>query len=78
MKVMMTHKEKASKLYTDAFTRWCLELSHEKNVLIAKDICIYICNEVLGDMGADRGYAFWSEVLDHVKKSGHDELYKKY
>jgi len=25
-------------------------------------LAIECCNEVLSDMGADRGYAFWSEV----------------
>jgi len=73
----MTPQEKASKLYTDAYTRWCYELSHDKNVTIAKDICLYICREVLGDMGADRGYEFWSEVKTIIEKSNHNELYGK-
>jgi len=64
----MTPKEKAKKLYNDAYMRWCHELSHDKNVLTAKNICIYICNEVLGYMGADRGYAFWTEVKQEIKK----------
>lgn len=71
---MITIKAKASKLYRDAYTRWCYELSHDKNVLIAKNICEYICNEVLGDMGSDRGYLFWTEVKDTIQKSSHDEL----
>jgi len=64
----MTPKEKAQQLYNDAYMRWCHELSHDKNVLTAKDICIYICNEVLGYMGADRGYEFWTEVKQEIKK----------
>lgn len=62
----MTPKEKAKKLYNDAYMRWCHELSHDKNVLTAKDICIYICNEVLGYMGAD--YEFWTEVKQDIEK----------
>jgi hypothetical protein len=69
-------KEKAQQLYRDAYMRWCYELSHDKNVATAKNICEYICNEVLGYMGADRGYAFWSEVKDIIIKSNHKELYE--
>ena len=25
-----------------------------------------VCSEVLGDMGADRGYEFWTEVNDEI------------
>jgi hypothetical protein len=57
--------------------RWCHELSHDKNVLTAKSICEYICNEVLGDMGADRGHMFWKEVKDILNNSNHQELYNK-
>ena len=71
----MTPKEKAQKLYRDAYTRWCYELSHDKNVLTAKNICEYICNEVLGDMGADRGYLFWTEVKENIINLNHEQLY---
>ena len=71
----MTPKEKAQQLYSDAYNRWCYELSHEKNVSIAKNICEYICNEVLGDMGADRGYGFWTEVKNIIRNSNHNQLY---
>jgi len=74
---MMTPKQKAQKLYKDAYMRWCYELSHDKNVLTAKNICEYICNEVLGDMGADRGYEFWTSVKDILSNSTHEELYKQ-
>ena len=74
----MTAQQKASKLYTDAYTRWCYELSHDKNFAIAKSICSYICREVLGDMGADRGYEFWSEVERILEASTHEQLYKTY
>ena len=74
---MMTYKDKARKLYRDAFMRWCYELSHDKNVATAKNICDYICNEVLGDMGADRGYEFWSNIRDYIRESSHAELFKR-
>ena len=73
---MMTYKDKARKLYRDAFMKWCYELSHDKNVATAKNICDYICNEVLGDMGADRGYEFWCDVRDHIRNSSHDLLFQ--
>lgn len=34
----------------------------------AKECALLTCSEVLGHMGADRGYAFWSEVKEEVKK----------
>ena len=64
----MTPKEKSDKLYQEVYMRWCNELSHEKNVLTAKAICMYICDEVLGYMGADRGAAFWEEVRNEINK----------
>jgi len=73
---MRTPESKAQELYTKAYSRWCFELSHEKNYATAKDICIEICNEVLGDMGADRGYDFWSVVRMHLRNSDHTDLYK--
>jgi hypothetical protein len=72
---MITAQNKAQELYTKAYSRWCFELSHEKNYITAKDITINICNEVLGDMGADRGYEFWTEVKDILIKSNHQQLY---
>jgi len=67
--------EKAQQLYTDAYTKWCYELSHDKNERIAKSIAQYVCNEVLGYMGADRGYEFWCYVRDIIKHGTHSELY---
>jgi hypothetical protein len=73
---MMTSKEKAQQLYTKAYSRWCFELSHEKNYITAKDIAESMCTEVLGYMGADRGTEFWTEVKSILTKSSHRELYK--
>ena len=33
----------------------------------AKQCALIVCNEVLGYMGADRGYAFWTEVKQEVE-----------
>lgn len=73
----MTPKQKAQKIYRDAYMRWCYELSHEKNVLTSKSISEYVCNEVLGDMGADRGYEFWTEVRWFILNTTHEELMKE-
>jgi hypothetical protein len=68
---------KAQELYTHAYTRWALELSHDKNHVIAKDIALAMCNEVLGYMGADRGTEFWTHVREIINKSNHKQLYTK-
>jgi hypothetical protein len=39
------------------------ELRYNQSVNFA----LIVCNEVLGDMGADRGYLFWSDVKDILK-----------
>lgn len=35
---------------------------------IAKQCALVVCNEVLGYMGADRGYEFWIEVKQEIDK----------
>ena len=39
------------------------ELRYNQSVNCA----LIVCNEVLGDMGSDRGYLFWSVVKDIIK-----------
>lgn len=73
----MDPKVKASQLYKKAYSSWCYELSHYKNVALAKSICDGICEEVLSDLGADRGYLFWTLVRDTIKNSTHEELYNQ-
>ncbi len=34
----------------------------------AKESALICCNEVLGYMGADRGYSFWQEVKQEIEK----------
>jgi len=73
----ITPEQHAQKIYRDAYMRWCYELSHDKNVLTAKSICEYICNQVLGHMGADRGYEFWTEVKWFILNGTHERLMKE-
>jgi hypothetical protein len=40
----------------------------DERVGIAKRQAIETCNEVLGFMGADRGYSFWVEVKQELEK----------
>ena len=34
----------------------------------AKQCALIVCDEVLGYMGADRGYEFWTEVKQEIQK----------
>ena len=34
----------------------------------AKQCALICCNEVLSDMGADRGYSYWTEVKEHINR----------
>jgi Ser-tRNA(Ala) deacylase AlaX len=83
----MTPQEKATKLYSDAYNRWCYELSHEKNYHTAKNICEYICRELYGvakwggriegeDAEVD-SKEYWEDVRDIIRKSNHNELYNR-
>jgi hypothetical protein len=69
----MTHIESAQNLYTTAYQRWSLELSHDKNVTIAKDISKYICEHSVSCGG---GKEYWKEVKRLIGESNHTELYK--
>jgi len=60
---MITSKEKAIELiekFTMDNTR-----DGERNGIKCALIC---CNEVLGYMGADRGYEFWTNVKQEIEK----------
>ena len=65
---MITAKEKAVELYTKYeqlgrdFTRGVS--MHE----FAKQCALICCNEVLSDMGADRGHSYWMEVKAEIQK----------
>lgn len=71
----MTSKEKAEQLYKDAYMRWCYELSHDKNVLIAKNITTYMCNEILNYLKTSldvqtslNAVNYWEEVKQKIEK----------
>jgi hypothetical protein len=67
----MTAQEKATKLISMneiivlAETGYKLPADERKG--IAKRQAIETCNEVLGYMGADRGYEFWVEVKQELE-----------
>ena len=64
----MTAKEKAVELYSKYeqlgrdFTRGVS--MHE----FAKQCALVCCNEVLSDMGADRGHSYWTEVKQEIER----------
>jgi len=67
----MTPQEKATQLIASAEVLILAEVGFkltptERNS-IAKRCAIQCCNEVLGPMGADRGYAFWVEVKQEIE-----------
>ena len=64
----MTPQEKAVELYTKYeqlgrdFTRG---VSMKE---FAKQCALICCDQVLSDMGADRGYSYWTEVKEQIEK----------
>lgn len=64
----MTPKEKAINLYNKFYNYESHKNSVEIRHLRAKEFALICCNEVLGDMSADRGYAFWTEVKEEINK----------
>ena len=64
----MTAQEKAVELYSKYeqlgrdFTRGVS--MHE----FAKQCALICCDQVLSDMGADRGYSYWTEVKEEVNR----------
>ena len=59
----MTPREKASELIVKYQTT-ITSLDYNE----AKQCSLICCNEVLGNMGADRGYIFWLEVKQEIEK----------
>jgi hypothetical protein len=60
----MTAQEKAKELVDKML--YCYQGHIDKYT--AKQCALICCDEVLGDMGADRGYEFWSQVKDELQK----------
>jgi len=59
----MTPQEKAEELVY--FFRMRTEFS---SITAAKECALKVCDEVLGYMGADRGYEFWTQVKQEIEK----------
>jgi len=68
----MTAQEKATKLISMneliVLAETGRKLTMNERIGIAKRQAIETCNEVLGYMGADRGYSFWVEVKQELEK----------
>jgi len=65
---MLTTKEKAVELYNSYFD---LGRDFTRGVSMrefAKQCALICCNEVLSDMGADRGHQYWKEVKAEIEK----------
>ena len=71
----MTPKEKAKELFDKFYLISELNGSCMMTKHTAKQCALICCDEVLGDMGADRGYEFWCYVRDIIKHGTHSELY---
>jgi hypothetical protein len=67
---MMTPKEKAIELVEKFMIIKQIKLSDYSKIYLptAKECALICCDEILGDMGADRGYAFWTEVKQEIEK----------
>jgi len=66
----MTPKEKAIELYNKFITyvQRYDEYVDERSKFKAKECALICCSEVLGYMGADRGYQYWTEVKQEIEK----------
>ena len=71
----MNAQQQANHYYKTAFDRWALELSYEKNHLIAKSIASYLVEQIIKanpvewdktDIESTVGY--WGEVLEEINK----------
>jgi hypothetical protein len=79
----MNPQEQANQYYKAAFDRWALELSYEKNHLIAKSIAVYLVEQILEAVdNPDETYLmkhsvnYWGEVLEEVNKiRGYDNIH---
>ena len=64
----MTPKEKALELYC-VYEKLGRDFTRGVSIKdLAKESAIVCCNEVLGYMGADRGYEFWTSVKEELQK----------
>jgi hypothetical protein len=68
--MIITPKEKANELVEYFLDLKPIKLSDYSHIYspTAKRFALKVCDEVLGDMGADRGYDFWTEVKQEIEK----------
>jgi len=76
----MNAQQQANHYYKTAFDRWALELSYEKNHLIAKSIAVYLVEQILeaaqSNAANDTSWVYWEEVLTEVNKiRGYDNIH---
>lgn len=66
----MTPEEKAIELIDKylPICQWKIGLDQSYVFDNAKKCALICCNEVLGYMGADRGYEFWTSVKQEIEK----------
>lgn len=66
----MNSKEKAEELVNKFMETKSLKLSDYSRIEFptAKQCALVCCEEVLGYMGVDRGYLFWTEVKEELLK----------
>ena len=66
----MTPKEKAEELVDKFIGIKPIKLSDYSKIYnpTAKQCALIAVEEILGSMGADRGYAFWTEVKQEIEQ----------
>ena len=64
----MLPKEKAEELYWKYYHNVEHYLLQKDEHEVVKQCALICCDEVLGYMGADRGYEFWTEVKEELLK----------
>jgi hypothetical protein len=68
----MTPQEQAQHYYKTAFDRWALELSYEKNHLIAKSIAVYLVEQMIealeNNAANSASWKYYEEVKDEINK----------
>jgi hypothetical protein len=64
----MNAKQKAEELCYKYYDVIYPNIKEDLAIKLSKKCALICCNEVLGYMGADRGYEFWSEVRQEILK----------
>ncbi len=79
----MNAQQQANHYYKTAFNRWALELSYEKNHLIAKSIASYVVEEIIkanpvewDKTDIDSTIGYWEQVLEEINEiRGYDNIH---